>query len=65
MDESGDTPQARQNAVDMTDVSLTRQPLPLQGSSSCFERQMVAVPPKPFIATSRRITSQKSAPHLA
>lgn len=56
---------ARQNAGDMTDVPLTRQPLPLQGSSSCFERQMAAAPPHPFIATSRHLTRQKSAAHLA
>lgn len=56
---------ARQNAGDMTDVSLTRHPLPLQGSSSCFEGQMAAVPPNPFIATSRHLRSQKSALHWA
>lgn len=47
------------------DGSLTRQPLNLQGRTSCFESQMAAAPPNPFIASPRHLKSQKSATRLA
>jgi len=56
---------ARQNVGDTTDVSLIRQPLNLQGSTSCSESQMAAASPNPFIASPRHLKSQKSATWLA